>query len=94
MEVEDLKQAIEKLHTKSKIVELRYIDPGTRDKITRPGYAGRVIGEISELWGEESKHIEPPYLEFYTFLDRNQCPKGKLEISVEDIINVWPLAII
>ena len=99
MELDELKKIKSALPTQSGIVEIRYRNAHGNYE-TKPGYFVEIfdtpIDEIPEMWREQfnREHTELPFIELYTFLDRNQCPKEPLEIRVQDIENVWPSAIV
>lgn len=101
MESKEVRELFSKLPTESKIVEVYYKNPYGNYE-ARPGYLIRVfdtpLAEIPEQWrgnfGEGKEHPLPPYIELGTMLDRNQVPIKAVDIRLEDIIKIRPVAVV
>lgn len=101
MEVKEVRELYFKLPTESKIVEVYYKNKDDKRE-ARPGYLIDVfdtpLKEIPEQWrgnyGEGKEHPLPPFIRLGTMLDRNQVPVNAVEIRLEDIITIRPVAVV
>ncbi len=101
MELDKVREIYGALPTRSKFVEVTYLDDYNQKRI-RPGYFTEIfdmpLGEIPDehkgKFGEGKEHPIPPYIVLHAALDRNQVPIEPLEIMVEKLIRIEAATIV
>src|SRR3989344_4301099 len=101
MDLGEVQELFDRLPTESKIVEVCYRN-GQGNREIRPGYLMRVFGtpladipeELRGRYGEGTEHPLPPFIQFGTMLDRNQVPIKPVEIRLDEIISIFPVALV